>query len=146
MMMLHLHSTKIKGFTLIELMIAVAIVGILAAIALPSYKNNIRKTKRQVAISDMLLYQQAQEKYRTNNLTYAPIGSLTGSYGINKSSNAADYTFTIDNGTTGGTPTGTYYRISATPLGNQALGSETECNPIRLSSDNGRSPQICWAK
>lgn len=139
-MMLRLHSTKIKGFTLIELMIALAIVGILAAIALPSYKNNIRKTKRQVAISDMLLYQQAQEKYRSNNPTYAAIGSLTGNYAVNKASNAADYTFTITN------VSSTYYIIVATPQGTQALGSETECNPMKLSSDNGRMPQICWAK
>lgn len=139
-MMLKLHSTKIKGFTLIELMITIAIIGLLATIALPSYKNSIRKSKRQVAISDMLLIKQAQEKYRTNNLTYAPNGGLVGVYGVTYSSKPSDYSFQITNATATG------YTIVATPLGSQAGGGETVCNPLTLTSDDTRTPATCWAK
>lgn len=146
-MLMKMHHRKINGFSLMELMVAVAIVGILAAIALPSYKNSVRKSKRQVAISDMLLYAQAQEKYRTNNLTYAPLSSLTGVYAVNKASSSSDYTFTIDSGTTGVNPTSSAYRIVATPIGSQNNGYEaTYCNPLTLNQANTRTPVTCWAR
>jgi type IV pilus assembly protein PilE len=138
--MLKLHSTKIKGFTLIELMITVSIIGVLAAIALPNYTNYIRKSKRQVAISDMLLIKQAQEKYRTNHLVYAPNGGLIGVYGVTYSSKSTDYSFQITNDSATG------YEITATPLGSQALGNEAVCSSLKLTSDDTRTPPSCWGK
>ncbi len=59
------------GFTLIELMIVVAIVGILAAIAYPSYQDQIRKGRRADAMARMAELQQAYERWYTTNNTYA---------------------------------------------------------------------------
>lgn len=59
-----------SGFTLIELMIAVAIVGILAAIAYPSYQEQVRKGRRADAMAQMVTLAQAYERYYTSNNTY----------------------------------------------------------------------------
>lgn len=58
------------GFTLIELMIAVAIVGILAAIAYPSYQDQVRKGRRADAMAQLVTLAQAYERYYTSNNTY----------------------------------------------------------------------------
>ena len=58
------------GFTLIELMIVVAIVAILAAIAVPAYNEQVRKTRRAQARSDVMALVQALERFHTANNTY----------------------------------------------------------------------------
>jgi type IV pilus assembly protein PilE len=62
---------KNKGFTLIEIMIVVAIVGLLAAIALPSYESYMVKTRRATAASCLLGLSQYMERFYTKNLSYA---------------------------------------------------------------------------
>ncbi|PID63038.1 MAG: pilus assembly protein PilE [Gammaproteobacteria bacterium] len=60
-----------RGFTLIELMITVAIVGVLTAIAYPSYTNYIKNTNRKAAIAEMnQVIQQLERYFTTNNGTY----------------------------------------------------------------------------
>ncbi|MBX9894064.1 MAG: type IV pilin protein [Nitrosomonas sp.] len=75
-MNLKFSSIKVTGFTLIELMVAVAILGILASVALPSYQNYVRQSNRAVAKS--LLYENAQfmERFYTQNNQYdATVGA-----------------------------------------------------------------------
>ncbi|SEA47843.1 type IV pilin protein [Microbulbifer marinus] len=62
---------KQRGFTLIELMIVVAIVAILAAVAWPSYQNQVRSTNRADAQGALLGLAQAMERHFTENGTYA---------------------------------------------------------------------------
>lgn len=59
-----------KGFTLIELMIAVALIGILSAIAFPSYITFIKSTYRTVAETEMLDISYKLEKVKTKNFSY----------------------------------------------------------------------------
>lgn len=61
----------LKGFTLIELMIVVVLIGILAAIALPAYQNYAKQARRADAKSGLLNLQLAQEKFRANCQHYA---------------------------------------------------------------------------
>lgn len=67
---------KIRGFTLIELLIVVAIIGILSAIAYPSYKNSMYKSRRADAVTKLLEVHLAQERYRANNVIYATLTQL----------------------------------------------------------------------
>jgi len=62
---------KPAGFTLIELMVAVAIVGILASIAIPSYTKYVQRSKRTEAMVALMQAAQIQEKFYSQNLKYA---------------------------------------------------------------------------
>ena len=64
------HRSKLAGFTLIELMITVAIIGIIAAIAYPSYTSQIEKGRRAECRSGLLKTMQQQERYYTQFNTY----------------------------------------------------------------------------
>ena len=60
-----------SGFTLIEVLIAVIIVGVLLAVALPSFMDSMRKGRRSEAFAAMAALQQAQERFRSSNTTYS---------------------------------------------------------------------------
>lgn len=62
---------KARGFSLIELMIAVAIVGILVAIAVPSYQNHLRKGRRAEAQAFVMQVAQREQQYLLDARTYA---------------------------------------------------------------------------
>ena len=66
---------KFKGFTLIELMVVVIIIGILSAIAYPSYLDSVRKTRRADAQGALMQLNNAMERVFTQNNTYQPGGA-----------------------------------------------------------------------
>ena len=72
-------KNKSMGFTLIELMITVAIIGVLGAIAYPSYQDSVRKSRRAEGRSAMMEVLQQQERYMTQNNTYLPFADTATS-------------------------------------------------------------------
>lgn len=84
-----------KGFTLIELMIVVAIIGILAAIAYPNYTEYVRRTHRAEIASLLSEQTQSLERFYSKNGSYTDAtGVSTGNayYTIAKTLNAQDFT------------------------------------------------------
>lgn len=132
--------TPAKGFTLIELMVTVGIIGILAAVALPSYNSQIRKSRRSDAIVSLSKMQQAQERWRSNNATY---GTLT-EIAIASASPDGYYTLSVD-----ANPTASTYTVKATAVSSKSQNSDTNCTILSVSVANGSAtpdPLACWSK
>ncbi|MBQ0721334.1 MAG: type IV pilin protein [Gammaproteobacteria bacterium] len=134
---------KSSGFTLIELMMVVAIVAILAAVALPSYFDSIRKSRRADAMDALLTLQNSQEKWRANHTTYGAAADI----GI-----AADGTSTSQDGYYTLAAAGnnaTAYTLTATATGSQAADAHCAAMILVVSAGNpggakGGTNTDCW--
>jgi type IV pilus assembly protein PilE len=127
-----------RGFTLIELMIAVAVIAILAAVAYPSYQDFIRKGRRSDAITEIARVQQAQEKFRANNASYsADLSSSSAGLGIVSGTTAtASYTsplgyYTISIPSTPAV-SGTAYAVVAIAVSGKSQVGDTNCQCLRV--------------
>lgn len=106
-------SSLNRGFTLIELMIVIAVLGIIAAIAIPSFREQVAKSRRSDAVSAVGRTQLAMERWRATNPSYANSAVPSATYPAMPTLDY--YTITIT-----GTPNATSYTLTATPKGSQS--------------------------
>lgn len=130
------HRAAAKGFTLIELMIVVAVVAILASIALPAYNDSVRKSRRAQAKADIVEYAQVAERFFSTNNTYVGFNATLPArspreagapqrYGINYRATATTFT------------------ITAAPSGTQA---EDRCGTMSVNQAQVKTAAYndCW--
>jgi type IV pilus assembly protein PilE len=134
-------SPRERGFTLIELMIVVAIVGILAAIAYPSYTDSVRKANRTDARTALLQVSQTLERcftqysaYNNANCTVLNAGTV----------NSAEGFYTV-----GVVSAATSYTLTATPVAGRAQASDAKCTTLTLThvgvkGATGTAATECW--
>ncbi len=139
-------NIKNKGFTLVELMVTVAIIGTLAAIAYPSYTAHSSSSKRADAIVALNIISLRLEEYSLNNDGYNG-ATVSGLYGSTTSErDYYDLTLTAADGS--GTPDEFSYLITATP---KAPHVDADCGFLTLNSLGTKGsesgvPGDCWKK
>lgn len=127
------------GFTLIELMIGVAIVAILAAVALPSYQSYVLKSRRADALALLQSVQLAQEKHRLSNPTY----SANCPAGVSCTSQHYQVQLPIP-------ATATGFTLRVTPLSGSPQSKDTACSWIELKQtaangvEKSGASADCW--
>lgn len=151
------HAThprlRLGGFTLMELLIAVVVVGILASIAYPAFTSTIQRSRRADAIAALSALTQAQERYRSNHATYA--NSLdTLSVNVEKVYKYYDVTFAGigESGFKSG------YVLTATPKRGSSQASDNDCATLSIKLDGSifryeavnskgvNSAKNCWGR
>lgn len=129
---------KNQGFTLVEVMIVVVVVAILVAVALPSYNQQIMKTRRSLAAGELIKVQARQEQFFVNNKRYATdltdLGYGAATYGIDRDGNpvaaaAANRIYVIQ---LAAGATATAFTLEAVPQLEQA--ADAHCETLTLSS------------
>jgi len=131
------RSRRQAGFTLIELLVAVAIVGILAAIAYPSYQDQVRKSRRAEAQSFLMAVAARQQQFLLDTRAYAlsvaaigiPIPAAVSSH------------YTLGIAVAAGPPP--TYTVTATPSGTQAYES---CGTLSIDQAGAKTASTggCW--
>lgn len=90
-----LQNKEEKGFTLIELLVVIIIIGILAAIALPSFLNQANKAKQSEAKTYVGSMNRAQQAYYLEKDSFVTVGSNFGSLGLGVATETANYKYDV---------------------------------------------------
>ena len=130
-----------NGFTLIELMIVIMIVGVLMGIALPSYKDYVLRSHRTEAHSGLVDVAARQERFVAQRNTYTT--EVIADTGLNMGIDTTPegyYTLSVLPGACG--DIALCYAITATATGSQA--ADTECAAMTYDSTGTKGPAECW--
>lgn len=139
-------NTRQSGVTLMELMVVMVIVGILAAIAYPSYRQQVIRSNRAEAKIALEQRAQALEKCFTRYLDY----TNTNCDPAASPAVTPDGHYTISEDLLNAPRTATTFQMLATPLGGQL--NDTQCGVFILNEAGTRSvdgtasgtPEVCW--
>lgn len=133
-------SISQKGFTLVELMIVVVIIGVLASIAIPSYSESVKRSKVAEATSNLANLKNRMEQYFQDNKTYLDTGGLTAPCSP-AAAEAQFFNYACS------TQTATTFTITATPVSGKGIDDFSftinEAN-VKTSVFDGTTGSSCW--
>lgn len=135
-------TRRSSGFTLVEMMIVVAIVAILAAVAYPSYRGFVMRSNRSDGKTALMRMAQNMERYFTVNNTYAGAtlaSSPPAATDVWGSTISPDGFYTLS---LNPAPTATQYTVQAVARGTQV--QDTQCATLTLDETGVKTPPECW--
>ena len=141
---MHQTLNRSRGFSLIELMIAVAIIGILAAIAIPMYSDYVTRSRRADGQASLMQVAQELERCYTQFSKYNDNScSVVNGDGVSETSDQEFYGISAS----GGNLTESTFTLTAAPQNEQA--DDTDCTALTLThlgeqSATGDDPGSCW--
>jgi type IV pilus assembly protein PilE len=140
---------KIAGFTLIELVVAMVIAAILAAIAIPSYSSYVRKSRRTDAKTALLDIASLEERLYSTTNTYSSTPTDLGYTGANfpVTLGGRDYTVDITAVTQATSTAPAFFSVTATAVNDQL--NDTQCGTMTVTSTGVQSASTdnsgaCW--
>jgi type IV pilus assembly protein PilE len=138
-----------RGFTLVELMVVIVIASVLMAIAIPSYKNSIRKSRRTDAKTALLDLAGREERYFSTNGSYTNTSTNLGYAAFPATVGGGYYTINIPVAPTAGTATTVaFVSMTATPVVGSDQAKDTACGSFTLTSTGAQTVSgtatDCW--
>lgn len=127
-----------KGFSLLELMVVVAVVGIIAGIAFPAYKDTVRRGYRTSAKDEMLRIAADEQQFLIANRSYATKATLVANGFVLDPAISGRYNWDVTVGAGGGPPT---FLITFT-----AIGAQAPDGALTLDSQGNKTPADKWKK
>ncbi len=128
-----------RGFSLLELMIVVAVAAIIAAIAVPSYQEHTRKSRRAAATAALIDATSRQEQFFLDNKTYTTT-IVAGGLNMTAVTESGTYSLSVDD-PSGACPLERCYLVRAIPQGVQ---DGDKCGQLTVNSDRVKTPSNCW--
>ena len=133
----------VTGFTLIELMIVLAIMAIIMTIAIPAYNDYVRRSRRTEAIAQLQNLALLQSKWRTERATYGAFTDIGGDPDTTMAATVGKY-YDWDIATAAGPPA--TYTITVTTSGAQVGDKQngTACDTLTWNQDGVKTPAGCF--
>lgn len=128
---MHSICRRTRGVTLIELMIAIAIVAIITAIALPNFLADHRHARRADANASLIRIVEAQERYRSSHQTYT---DTLGDLGLSSSTSQNLYSIALS---TSALTASTTFVVTFTAKNGTSQSGDTGCTTMKVTVSSG---------